>query len=92
VIFAEGFDGISVALLGLGEPIGALFAGLFLSNIRMGGYYLQSFVFVPQIVDMIVAIIIYMTAISITVQALFKRYGEQIKAWKINRKKKGDEA
>lgn len=92
VIFAEGFDGISVALLGLGEPIGALFAGLFLSNIRMGGYYLQSFVFVPQIVDMIVAIIIYMTAISITVQALFKRYGDQIKAWRINRKKKGDEA
>jgi simple sugar transport system permease protein len=92
VIFSEGFDGISVALLGLGEPLGALFAGLFLSSIRMGGYYLQGFVFVPQIVDMIVAIIIYMTAISIAVQALFKRYGEQLKAWWNNRKKKGDEA
>lgn len=92
VIFSEGFDGISVALLGLGEPLGALFAGLFLSNIRMGGYYLQAYVFVPQIVDMIVAIIIYMTAISIAVQALFKRYGEQLKAWRAKRQKKGDEA
>jgi hypothetical protein len=41
---------------------------------------------------MIVAIIINMTPISIAVQALFKPYGEQLKAGWNNRKKKGDEA
>jgi general nucleoside transport system permease protein len=88
-IFPQGFDGISVSLLGLGEPIGALFAGLFLANIRMGGYYMQLYSFVPQIIDMIIAVIIYVTAISVALQAILKVYGEQISAWWKNRKTKG---
>jgi simple sugar transport system permease protein len=88
-IFPQGFDGISVSLLGLGEPIGALFAGLFLANIRMGGYYMQLYSFVPQIIDMIIAVIIYVTAISVALQAILKVYGEQISAWWKNRKVKG---
>ena len=88
-IFPQGFDGISVSLLGLGEPIGALFAGLFLANIRMGGYYMQLYSFVPQIIDMIIAVIIYVTAISIALQAIFKIYGDRIKIWWKNRKMKG---
>ena len=88
-IFPQGFDGISVSLLGLGEPIGALFAGLFLANIRMGGYYMQLYSFVPQIIDMIIAVIIYVTAISVALQAILKVYGEQISLWWKNRKVKG---
>ncbi|MBU1142110.1 MAG: ABC transporter permease [Firmicutes bacterium] len=88
-IFPQGFDGISVSLLGLGEPIGALFAGLFLANIRMGGYYMQLYSFVPQIIDMIIAVIIYVTAISVALQAIFKVYGDRIKIWWKNRKMKG---
>lgn len=88
-IFPQGFDGISVALLGLGEPIGALFAGLFLSNLRMGGFYMQRYSFVPQIIDMIIAVIIYVTAISSALQVVIKRYGEQMKDWfKAKRSKK----
>ncbi|MCF7931547.1 MAG: ABC transporter permease [Acholeplasmataceae bacterium] len=72
-IFSEGFDGISVALLGLGEPIGALFAGLFLSHLRSGGFYMQLYDFVPEIIDIIIAVIIYVTAISAAIQLFFDR-------------------
>ena len=71
-IFTEGFDGISVALLGLGEPIGALFAGLFLSHLRQGGFYMQIYGFVPQIVDIITSVIIYVTAISAAIALWLK--------------------
>lgn len=71
-IFVEGFDGISVALLGLGEPIGALFAGLFLSHLRQGGFYMQIYGFVPQVVDIIVSVIIYVSAISAVLPKLLK--------------------
>ena len=37
VIAPEGFSGISVALLGLSNPIGILFAGLFIGYITVGG-------------------------------------------------------
>jgi general nucleoside transport system permease protein len=70
-IFTEGFDGISVALLGLGEPIGALFAGLFLSHLRSGGFFLQTTDFTSEIADIIIAVIIYTTAISAAIQLFF---------------------
>jgi simple sugar transport system permease protein len=80
-IFPEGFDGISVALLGLGEPMGALIAGLFLSNLRMGGFYMQLYSYVPQIIDIIIAVIIYATAISIAIQGIMKIYGDKIRSF-----------
>ena len=73
-IFTEGFDGISVALLGLGEPIGALFAGLFLSHLRQGGFYMQLYGFVPEIVDIIISVIIYVSAISAALPGIIKAY------------------
>jgi simple sugar transport system permease protein len=78
-IFPQGFDGISVALLGLGEPLGALFAGLFLSNVRTGAFYMQGYSFTPEIIDMIISIIIYMTAISAGLQFFLKRNRGKIK-------------
>ncbi|MFP4177179.1 MAG: ABC transporter permease [Acholeplasmataceae bacterium] len=80
-IFGEGFDGISVALLGLGEPIGALFAGLFLSHLRMGGNYMQIYAFEPEIIDIIVAVIIYVTAISAALQSVLTKRKKRIKGW-----------
>lgn len=59
VISPEGFGGISVALLGASNPIGILFAGLFISHITIGGYNMQLLNYVPEIIDMIVAAIIY---------------------------------
>jgi simple sugar transport system permease protein len=34
---AQGFNGIPVALLGLSNPIGIIFAGIFISYITQGG-------------------------------------------------------
>lgn len=72
-ILGEGFDGISVALLGLTEPIGALFAGTFLSFIKQGGFYMQTSGYPPQIIDIIISVIVYATSISAAVLLFFKR-------------------
>ena len=72
VLLTEGFDGISVALLGLNEPIGALLAGLFLSHINTGGFFMQVDGFVPQITEIVIAVIVYITAISAGIQLYMK--------------------
>ncbi len=74
VLAAEGFMGIPVALLGLSHPIGVLFAGIFISYITTGGFYMQLYDFVPQIIDIIIAIIIYFSAFALIVKNLFDRY------------------
>ena len=51
VIAPEGFSGISVALLGLSNPIGILFAGLFIGYITVGGNNMQLFDFAPEVID-----------------------------------------
>lgn len=70
-LLPQGFDGISVALLGLTDPIGAVFAGTFLSYIRQGGFYMQVNGFPQQIIDIIIAVIVYTTSISVAIQLFF---------------------
>jgi simple sugar transport system permease protein len=74
ILAAEGFTGISVALLGLSHPIGILFSGLFISYIYNGGFYLQLYDFVPEIIDIIIAIIIYFSAFALIVRQVIQRY------------------
>jgi general nucleoside transport system permease protein len=62
---AEGFNGISVALLGLSHPLGVLAAGIFLGYITVGGFNMQLYDFVPEIVDIITAAIIYFAAFAL---------------------------
>lgn len=73
VIAAEGFSGISVALLGLSNPAGILFAGLFIGHITVGGYNMQLFDFVPEVIDIIIAAIIYCGALSLLFKELINR-------------------
>lgn len=70
VIAAEGFSGISVALLGLSNPVGILFAGLFIGHITVGGYNMQLLDFVPEAIDIIIAAIIYCGALSLLFKEL----------------------
>lgn len=70
-LLPQGFDGISVALLGLTDPIGSIFAGTFLSYIRQGGFYMQVNGFPQQIIDIIIAVIVYTTSISVAIQLFF---------------------
>ena len=55
-----GFNGIAVAFLGGLHPIGAIIAGLFIEYLTMGGQYLDTNYFNPQVADLMVAIIIYL--------------------------------
>lgn len=73
VLPAEGFAGISVALLGMSNPIGALFAGLFIAFITVGGSYMQISGFVPEIIDIITAAIIYFAAFALVFRGLLRK-------------------
>lgn len=73
VLAAEGFTGIPVALLGLSHPIGVLFAGLFIGYITVGGDYLQLFDFAPEVIDIIVASIIYFSAFALIIKTFIQR-------------------
>lgn len=68
VIAPEGFNGICVALLGQSNPIGILFAGLFIAYITVGGTNMQLFDFVPEVIDIIIAAIIYCGALSLLIR------------------------
>lgn len=73
VLAVEGFTGISVALLGMSHPIGTLFAGLFVAYITVGGSYMQLSGFVPEIIDIITAVIIYFAAFALIIRTILKR-------------------
>jgi simple sugar transport system permease protein len=73
VLAAEGFTGISVALLGMSHPIGTLFAGLFISYITVGGSYMQLSGYVPEIIDIITAVIIYFAAFALILRTVLQR-------------------
>lgn len=68
-----GFDGISVALLGLSHPIGILLSAIFIAYIQQGGFYLQLFDFSNEIIDIIIAVIIYFSAFSMIVRAFITK-------------------
>ncbi len=74
VLAAEGFNGIPVALLGLSNPIGIIFSAIFISYITQGGNYLQTLDFVPEVIDIIIAIIIYFSAFSLILRTLLPRF------------------
>ena len=77
VIADEGFTGISVALLGLCHPIGILFSGIFIAYLTAGGFYLQLFEFSTEIIDIIVAIIIYFSAFALIVRILIQKFSKK---------------
>lgn len=85
-LLPEGFDGISVALLGQTEPIGAILSGIFLSYIRQGGFYMQIDGFNDQIIEIIIAVIIYVTSITMGIQIFVAKMREK-KALKENSNK-----
>ncbi|MDF3003043.1 MAG: transporter permease, partial [Bacillota bacterium] len=73
VLAAEGFNGIPVALLGLSNPIGIIFSAIFISYITQGGNYLQTLDFVPEVIDIIIACIIYFSAFALIFRSILPR-------------------
>lgn len=88
VLPSEGFTGISVALLGLSNPIGVLFSGIFIAYLTAGGFYLQLFEFSTEIIDIIVAVIIYFSAFALMVKILLAKIKKE-KSSKAETEKEG---
>lgn len=79
---SEGFDGISVALLASNHPLGVILTALFVASLTVGGFYMQTYRFVPEIIDVIIAVIIYFSAFSLLI---IQNY-ERLRIWFLNRK------
>jgi len=79
VLAAEGFNGIPVALLGLSNPIGIIFSAIFISYITQGGNYLQRLDYMPEVIDIIIASIIYFSAFSLIFRMLLPRFVKFLK-------------
>ncbi len=75
----EGFAGISVALLGLSNPIGIVFSSVFIAHITQGGFYAQRLNFKPEIIEIMTAVIIYFSAFSLMVKMFFNKREEKRK-------------
>lgn len=79
VLAAEGFNGIPVALLGMNNPIGILFSGLFIAYLTQGGFNMQLYSFAPEIIEIIIAVIIYFSALALLLKSLLTRIGKRKK-------------
>jgi len=78
VLAMEGFTGISVAFLGLTNPIGVIFSGIFVSYLFLGGARMQPFGFSLEVVTIVISVIIYFCAFVLFVKnnlnkMIFKR-------------------
>lgn len=73
VLAVEGFNGIPVALLALSNPIGIIFSAIFISYLTLGGNYLQTLNFMPEVIDIIIACIIYFSAFALFFRSILPK-------------------
>ncbi len=85
-----GFNGIPVALLASSNPLGTIFSALFISYIQVGGDAMQP-EFAKEIIDIIIAAIIYLSAFSLLMRQMIGKVGSRKKP-AAQQIKKGDEA
>jgi ABC-type uncharacterized transport system, permease component len=75
IIAANGFNGIAVALLGASNPIGIIFSSLFISHIQRGGTLVSGLTdYKPEIVDAVIAVIIYFAAFTLVINAAVGKF------------------
>jgi len=74
IIAATGFNGIAVALLGASNPIGIIFSSIFVSHIQRGGSLANLVGFKPEIIDVVIAVIIYFSAFAMIMKAGLSRF------------------
>lgn len=73
-----GFDGITVALLGKTHPVGVIFSALLVGAMRAGAPQMQFSVGVrPDIIDMVLAIVLFFIAADLVRRWLIRRRGER---------------
>jgi len=86
VIASEGFDGIAVALLAMNNPLGIIFSAIFIAYLQVSGFYMQTYRFTSEIVDVIISVIIYFSAFSLIIKQMIDKY-----RLRIDKKKSGSQ-
>ena len=90
----EGFNGIPVALLAICNPIGTVFAGLFMAYLTISGNQLSAFTpYNEYMASIIVAVIVYLSAFSLFFKGLLdkkKKRADKSSANDVKEVKAGD--
>ncbi|MDF2485763.1 MAG: ABC-type uncharacterized transport system, permease component [Herbinix sp.] len=98
VIASAGFNGIAVALLGFSNPIGIIFSSIFISHIGRGGTLASLLGYKPEIIDVVIAVIIYFSSFALIMNATFakfikkRREKKPVEAKPVDKKMKDKEA
>ena len=71
-ILGMGFNGIPVALLASSNPIGTIFASLFISYIQVGGAAMQP-AYSSETIDIVIAVIIYLAAFALLMRGIITK-------------------
>jgi len=74
IIATAGFTGIAVSLLGNSHPLGIIFSASFISYIQRGGTLTSLVGFKPEIIDIVIAVIIYFSAFSMIMNTSIKKF------------------
>jgi simple sugar transport system permease protein len=74
IISQAGFNGIAVALLGNAHPIGTIFSAVFISHIQRGGTLASLVGYKPEIIDLVIAVIIYFSAFAAIMSSTLARF------------------
>ncbi len=78
---ATGFNGIPVALLAASNPIGVIFTGCFMSMLDIVGLQLTNLTaYNEYITDVIIAVIVYLSAFSLVIKLWLSGRGKKHKA------------
>ena len=71
---AAGFNGIPVALLAVNNPIGVVFSGIFMAMLNIVGQTLTGLTaYNEYITDVVIAVIVYLSAFSLVIRMLLSR-------------------
>ena len=78
---ATGFNGIPVALLAVCNPIGVIFTGCFMSMLDIVGLQLTNLTaYNEYITDVIISVIVYLSAFSLVIKMLLAKLSRRSKA------------
>lgn len=91
---ATGFNGIPVALLAANNPIAVIFTGIFMSMLNIAGLQIKNLTtYNEYLTDIIISIIVYLSAFSLVIKMLISgKYSKKKKAKPVqkNEAKEGD--
>ena len=90
---AAGFNGIPVALLAVNNPIAVIFSGIFMAMLDIVGQNLTGFTaYNEYITDVIIAVIVYLSAFSLVIQTWLTGKKKKEKAPDAKKEKGGEQA